>query len=165
MRGLLTQLGIAALPTEGISPGTEIQEALQKSLAQATIIIVLIGATTRFSRWVDTEIQLATQPTKSAPGAGLIGVVLPTHDDFSKPYYEPDLVPLRLHDRVQAEYAILRKWTDDPAEIVRWIQEADRRRWHYDSLPSIRAMMQLRQFPWSVEEARPRLFTPASQTS
>lgn len=110
---------------------------------------VLIGPETRYSKWVDKEIELATKPSKSGPGAGLIGVILPTHEDFPKPYYEPELVPLRLHDRIQAEYATLKKWTEDPAEVIRWIGDADRRRHQYDATPSMRAMLDLRRFPWA----------------
>ena len=150
MGNLITELGAAILPRdESNLMGADIKGNLRGRLMQATMIIVLIGSTTRFSRWVDIEIEFSTKPTKEGPGAGLIGVVLPTHDDFSKPYYEPELVPLRLHDRILAEYAILRKWSDDPLEVADWLSEADRRRHQYDSTPSIRALIELRHFPWS----------------
>ena len=59
----------------------------------------------------------------------------------------------------QTEYAILKKWTEDAATVRCWIDEAERRRKHYDSIPSIGAMLQLRSFAWA-EEADSR--TPDS---
>lgn len=155
MRGVLQQVGVAvSLADEGglasVAPDT-----LREELKRATITIVLIGPTTRLSRWVDREIELSTRPTKGSPGAGLIGVVLPTHDDFPKPYYEPESVPLRLHDRIQAEYAVLKKWSTDPAEVARWLVEAERRRRQYDPTPSVRALLELRSFAFS-DDADPR---------
>jgi MTH538 TIR-like domain (DUF1863) len=132
--------------------GSVILDHLRQQATGATITIVLIGPATRFSHWVDQEIEVSTKPTKSGPGAGLVGVILPHHEDYSKPYYDPEHVPLRLHDRILAEYAILRKWTDDPSEIARWLTETDRRRCQYDPTPSVRALMDLRRFPWSEPE-------------
>ncbi len=150
LRELLTNAGLTVLSGDEQAPAVAVvRDATEEQAAQATTNIVLIGPNTRFSKWVDAEIELATKPSKSGPGAGLIGVVLPTHDDYTKPYYEPELVPLRLHDRIQGEYATLKKWSNDPKEITQWIADADRRRHRYDATPSVRALLELRHFPWS----------------
>jgi hypothetical protein len=96
---------------------------------------------------VDREIELGTESREDGPGAGLVGVILPPHDDFSRPYYDPENVPVRLHDLVQNEYAILRKWSENPDEIRPWLEEAERRRRHCPE-PSLGASAQLYRFAW-----------------
>ena len=134
---------------------------LREALLTATHTLVLIGPTTRQSRWVDREIELSTEVRDDGPGASLIGVILPAHADFSQPYYDPENVPLRLHDLVQNEYAIVRKWSDNPEEIRRWLEEAGCRRQSSHPQPSLRAAAAIYRFAWdeTVDESRPNLET------
>ena len=69
---------------------------------------------------------------ENGPGAGLIGVILPYHDDFDRPYYEPELVPLRLHDFIEQKVAIIGEYEEDhvaqpenssPVEVLRYLME------------------------------------------
>src|SRR5688500_17034189 len=92
-------------PESLLKGGENWADQLREAIRTSTHVCVLVGANTRRSKWVDREIELSTEPSDSRPGAALVGVILPTHDDFSLPYYEPEKVPLRLHDLVQSEYA------------------------------------------------------------
>jgi TIR domain len=78
-----------------IAPGDNYLEKVKPALETCTHIVVLVSPLTRDSRWVDMEMEVAMATRENGPGAGLIGVILPNHDDFKRPYYEPELVPLR----------------------------------------------------------------------
>lgn len=144
----------SGLPLEKVGP-----EAVREAILASSHTLVLIGPTTRFSRWVDREIELSTEPREEGPGAGLVGVILPEHEDFSRPYYDPANVPIRLHDLIQSEYALIRKWSEQPEEIQRWIEEAGRRRFCVGPEPSLGAAAQIYRFGWdeSLDKARPGL--------
>lgn len=139
-----------------LTPGEDFEARLRESIGTATHTLVLIGPQTRFSRWVDREIEQSIEAREDAPGAALIGVILPIHEDFPRPYYDPENVPLRLHDSIQNEYAIIKKWSEDPAEIRQWLDEADRRRNRYCPEPSLGAAAQLYRFPWDEGVDAPR---------
>jgi hypothetical protein len=130
---------------------------LRDCALRSTHTVVLIGPATRLSKWVDREIAVSTESREEGPGAGLIGVILPHHEDFSRPYYDPQNVPLRLHDLVESEYAIVRKWSEKPEEVVRWLEDAARRREFFRPEPSLGAAAQIYRFSWSaeVDESRP----------
>jgi len=65
--------------------GEDFEAQLRESIGTATHTIVLVGPQTRFSRWVDREIEQSTESREDAPGAALVGVILPSHEDFSRP--------------------------------------------------------------------------------
>jgi hypothetical protein len=139
-----------------LKPGEDFEARLRESIGTATHTVVLIGPQTRFSHWVDREIEHSTESREDAPGAALIGVILPSHEDFSRPYYDPENVPLRLHDSIQNDYAIAKKWSEDPAEIGRWLDEAEKRRHRYSPEPSLGAAAQLYRFSWDEAVDAPR---------
>lgn len=134
-----------------LEPGEEFQRRLREAIHQTTHSLVLIGPRTRLSKWVDCEIELSTESRDDGPGAGVIGVILPSHEDFSRPYYDPENVPVRLHDLIQNEYAILRKWTESPDELSRWLEDAERRRYRHRPEPSLGAAARLYRFAWDAK--------------
>lgn len=134
-----------------MEPSKEFQHSLREAISQTTHTLVLIGPQTRLSKWVDREIELSTESRDDGPGAGVVGIVLPSHEDYSRPYYDPDNIPVRLHDLIQNEYAILRKWTDRPDELRHWLAEAERRRRHHRPEPSLGAAAQLYRFSWDAK--------------
>lgn len=134
-----------------LEPGDEFPRRLQEAILETTHILVLIGPRTRLSQWVDREIELSTESREDGPGAGVVGLILPSHEDFSRPYYDPENIPVRLHDLVQNDYAILRKWTESPDELSRWLDEAERRRYRHRPEPSLGAAVQLRRFSWDAK--------------
>lgn len=151
-----------------VPSGAEWGEALRDALIRADVTVVLLGPRTRDSRWVDFEIQHSTaarsteviqakgQAIQSSvlsawgiqPGAGLVGIILPDHPDFSKPYYDPENVPVRLHDLVQQEYAIIKKWTYDAGLIAGWLLDAVGRRRYRHPERTPRLVEALTSFSW-----------------
>jgi hypothetical protein len=155
---LLGNTGIKTCnPQTALQPGQNIERSLREMILAATHILVLIGPTTRLSKWVDREIELSTEARENAPSAGLIGVLLESHEDFSRPYYDPGNIPLRLHDLIQSEYAIIRKWSEKPEEVSRWLDDATTRRHYFRSETSLRAAAEIYRFSWdrAVDESRP----------
>lgn len=134
----------------------DVREQVESALTHCSVVVVLIGPNTRSSRWVDLEISLATEPRIGQPGAGLLGIILPEHEDFAKPYYGPDNVPLRLHDRIVWEYAIVRKWTVAPSMVEKWLTDVERRRYHFRSATNFSVLQTLREFPWNDDIDSPR---------
>lgn len=149
-------LALSNPPPAPPSAGAE-TDRLREAMLGATHTLVLIGPTTRKSRFVDREIELSTEARASEPGAALVGVLLPDHADFKRPYYEPENVPLRLHDLVHSGYAILRRWSDKPEDWFRWLDESARRRFSARPEPSLRAAAALYRFGWdpSLDVSRP----------
>jgi hypothetical protein len=133
--------------------GDSLTEAARQSLQDCGWLIVLLSNDTKDSAIIDMEISVATQPkfalrsldTSEPSSAGLIGVILPVHDDFSKPYYDPPNVPLRLHDRVLWEYGIMKKWTEDSETIATWLEEANQRRQQFKPAATLPIEMQLKR--------------------
>ncbi|MGB0127788.1 MAG: TIR domain-containing protein [Rhodocyclaceae bacterium] len=150
--GLLQGVGVPVCNAGQPETGEGIRDQLQELILQATHLLVLVGPRTRLSKFVDQEIELSTERRENGnPGAGVIGIILPSHPDYDRPYYEPENIPLRLHDLIESEYAILRKWTDNPDELRRWIDEADRRRGYRQPELSLRAAAQIYRFGWDSE--------------
>jgi hypothetical protein len=154
-------LAKAGLPHTKTAPpvGVSWADWTSDTAKNATHTLVLVGSHTRLSRWVDREIELSTECRDTGPGAALIGLILPTHEDFKRPYYDPEHVPLRLHDLVQTDYALVRKWSGKPEEIRQWLEDAEKRRHYRRPEPSLGAAAQLYRFAWdaAVDEARGHL--------
>ena len=138
-------------------PGESFEASLRQAILGASHTLVLVGPGTRRSRRVDHEIELSTERRAGGPAARVIGVILPNHPDFRQPYYEPDHVPVRLHDLVQSEHALIRKWSEQSGDVVRWLEDATRRRTARPMEPSLAAVAELYHFPWdeTVDEPRP----------
>ena len=144
----LAKAGLEYLDPTTLNAGEDWSQWIQNAAQTATHTLVLIGPRTRLSTWVDQEIELSTRCRENGPGAALIGVILPHHEDFGQPYYEPENVPLRLHDLIQSGYALLRKWSDEPEVIRDWLTEAGQRRQHRRPEPSLRAAAQIYRYLW-----------------
>lgn len=159
-RTLLEPLGYSAFTCFDIpsDQGPDIADKVESVLTHCSLVVVLVGPKTRLSRWVDMEIDLGLSPRIGQPAAGLLGIILPEHEDFSKPYYEPESVPARLHDRVRWEYALLRKWTDNTQAIREWLQDAEKRRRHFRPTVNYKVQLALRSHPWDESADMPRPF-------
>ena len=129
MRTLLEKQGLKVLQAASTANADHLERDANLSLiAKASVVFVLIGPQTRASKSVDQQVEVALVHATSSPPAGLVAVILPNHIDFSLPFYDPQNVPLRIHDHVSRESAILRKFSLDPDVILSWIEEASRRR-------------------------------------
>lgn len=150
---LLAELQIQAwnLNTQ-VAPEEAYIDKAKSALESCSHIFVLIGPVTKESQWVDMEMEVAMSASETSPGASLIGIILPHHDDFNRPYYEPELVPMRLHDFVRQDAALIKKWSENIDDIRSWINESGRfgssiRR----SRPSLSTLKFIRENAWSNE--------------
>ncbi len=76
------------------------QQIRDNFIADATVTVVLIGFCTWQRKHVDWEVGSSLRDTRRNPRCGLLGILLPTHPDFSQQTYRPALIPPRLWDNV-----------------------------------------------------------------
>jgi hypothetical protein len=93
-------------------------------IQDATVTIVLIGAETWKRRHVDWEISASLRNTKLKNRCGLLGILLPTHPNFSNAQYDRGIIPPRLHDNVVAGYAQIYNWSTNVSPLRDWIENA-----------------------------------------
>ena len=160
-RALTAPHNVRLSGSHDIAAEANIADDVREALASCDIVVVLIGPTTQHSRWVDMEMELAIAPRSNGPTAGLLGIILPEHPDFAKPYYDPKNVPPRLHDRVHWEYGLIRKWTEDFDLVLQWLKEADRRRRQYRPAVNYSAIQALQRREWDDSADSPREFLKA----
>ena len=99
----------------------------------ATVTVVLVGKCTWQRKHVDWEIGSSLRATKLNPRCGLLGILLPSHQNYSNyynPHYNPQLLPPRLADNLNGDnsYAKLYNWTENRYSIYEWIHTAFERR-------------------------------------
>ena len=99
------------------------QKIRDQYIADATVIIVLIGQQTWQRKYVDWEIYSGLRDTKNNPRCGLLGIFLPSYTNGFYPY----TIPPRLYDNFD-KYAKLYNWSDNPSKVSSWIDEAFKNR-------------------------------------
>lgn len=97
-------------------------------LSDSTVTIVLIGKETWKRKYVDWEISSSIRDTKNSSRSGLLGIFLPTHPDYEKEKYNPYIMPPRLYDNAECGFAVLHDWSENPATIQKWIDDAFNRK-------------------------------------
>lgn len=111
-----------------ISPDSSIKRTKvlirERLLRDTTVTVVLVGADTWKRKHTDWEISASISDTNLYARSGLVGILLPTHPDYSKNKVNPFTIPPRLHDNIEHRYAKLYKWTEDPLKIQEWIHES-----------------------------------------
>lgn len=116
----------------------------------ATVTFALVGPTTRFSKAVDSQIEAALKGTSEQAPTALVAIILPEHEDYSAPFYEPENISPRIHDQVSRESAVLRKWSKKKSAIAEWIEEALRRRVRFPAPSfSFSTLSELKSFAWN----------------
>lgn len=108
-----------------------IKRLIQKEyLSDTSVLVVLIGPKTWGRKHVDWEISAALDARVGDHAAGLMGLILPTHDSYYRTKYDPNLVPPRLVDNQESGYAKIYNWTEDVQLMQRYVQTAfeDRKR-------------------------------------
>ncbi|EHQ43938.1 TIR domain-containing protein [Myroides odoratus] len=120
-----------------------IKQLIQKGfLADTTVLIVLIGPNTKYRKHIDWEISGALNPKVGDKCAGILGILLPTHPDFKKETYHSSLIPARLSDNLESDYAIIRDWTYDRVKMQEYIELAfEKRNTNYDARDNSRLQM------------------------
>jgi len=99
-----------------------------KYLRDSTVTVVLIGNETWKRKHVDWEISSSLRQTAYNSRNGLIGILLPTHQDYSKGQFYKNNIPQRLAMNIDNGFAKIYDWSNNPYEIQQWIYEAFQRR-------------------------------------
>jgi len=97
-------------------------------IKDSTVTIVLIGKETWKRKHIDWEIATSLVNGSKNKRNGLIGILLPSRDDYSKVNYDKCTIPPRLHDNVTCGYAKVYDWSYDVDFIKQIIHEAFNRR-------------------------------------
>ena len=108
------------------------QKIRDEFILDATVTVVLIGQCTWQRKHIDWEIGSSLRDTKKNSRCGLLGILLPTHDDFERETYRSSLIPPRLADNCGGEdafgaiYDWPKPWNTD--SVRNWIHYAFQRR-------------------------------------
>lgn len=102
-----------------------IKRLIQSSdyLRDASVCIVLVWQDTYKRKHIDWEISWALDK-KLSGYSWMIGICLPTHNDYLKTNYKEDIVPPRLVANLKSWYAKFYDWTNDSEKIKKYIEEA-----------------------------------------
>ena len=97
-------------------------------LRDTSVLILLVGTETKNRKHVDWEIASSIRKTKHSSRSGLIGLLLPSRDDFKSKCFTRNTIPPRLYDNQQCGFAKIYNWSTDPDFIHRIIHQAFLRR-------------------------------------
>ena len=101
-------------------------------IADATVLLVLIGRYTWSRRFVDWEIGSALNKSKNNSRCGVLGIVLPDHPHYGKSRLNPNFLPQRLAANFNGAdpYVRLYDWPGDGSlSVIRdWVHTAFLRR-------------------------------------
>jgi hypothetical protein len=104
------------------------QKIRDEFIRNASVTVVLIGSETWKRKHVDWEISSSIRDTKLNSRTGLLGIFLPTHSNYDKDKYSKGIIPPRLSDNVDCNFAKLYDWNTDPNIVQNWIHKAFNRR-------------------------------------
>ncbi|MEL7122564.1 MAG: TIR domain-containing protein [Bacteroidota bacterium] len=94
----------------------------EKCLFDINIIVILLGQDTWRSAELDWLINSGLN-SKNKTKSAILGICLPTRDDFGKGRYSKSTIPPRLHDNVRSNYAEIRDFREEPVLIKKWIND------------------------------------------
>jgi hypothetical protein len=97
-------------------------------IKDSTVTIVLIGEETWKRKHIDWEIATSLVNGSVNKRNGLIGILLPSRDDYNTGKFSPCTIPPRLYDNVKNGYAKIYDWSYDVNFIKKIIDEAFNRR-------------------------------------
>lgn len=90
------------------------KQLIQKGfLHDTTVLILLLSNKTKCRKHVDWEISGALNYKVGDSYAGLLGLLLPSHDDFGNGQCTYSNIPDRLADNFKSGYAVVRDYTTD----------------------------------------------------
>ena len=111
------------------------QKIRDEYLSDTTVTIVLIGAETWKRKYIDWEISSSIRDTEKNPRSGLIGIILPTYPRNDIQHYNKHTIPPRLADNIDCKFAKIYNWTENPIELMKWIEDAFQNRNNPNCLP------------------------------
>lgn len=108
------------------------QKIRDEFIADATVTVVLVGNCTWQRKHVDWEISSSLRATKNNSRCGLVGILLPCHENHGNKSINPRRLPLKLALNLTGDdpYAKIYKWPSGPSskKFRGWIHEAFLRR-------------------------------------
>ena len=93
------------------------QQIREDFLSDSTVTIVLIGEETWKRKYVDWEISASIRNTQKNPRSGLIGIILPSHPNYTTEKYTSNIIPPRLFDNDKCGFAKIYNWSENPVAI------------------------------------------------
>jgi hypothetical protein len=119
------------------------KQLIQKGfLHDTTVLIVLLSNKTKCRKHVDWEISGALNYKVGDSYAGLLGLLLPTHDDYGSGQCTYSKIPDRLADNLKEKYAVVRDYTTDRKKLQEYIEESyNSRKTQADKRVNSRAQM------------------------
>lgn len=101
------------------------KQLIQKGyLSDTTVLVVLIGPKTKCRKHVDWEISGALNYKVGESYSGLLGLLLPEHDDYERGRTTYLKIPDRLADNFKSGYAVIRDYTTDRKKLQEYIELA-----------------------------------------
>jgi hypothetical protein len=105
------------------------QRIREENLRDSTVTVVLVGQNTWRRKYVDWEIYSSLRTTPSKLRSGLLGILLPTRQDYKTGECQPCTVPPRLYDNCLKNnnpepFALVYDWIEKPQYIQQWIDRA-----------------------------------------
>ncbi|CAM1342397.1 TIR domain-containing protein [Tenacibaculum amylolyticum] len=105
------------------------KQLIQKEyLKETTVLVVLVGPKTKCRKHVDWEISGALNYKVGNLYSGLVGILLPEHPDYKRPFYNDYNIPERLLTNVKTGYAKIHNWTTNESEMMEIINDTFYRR-------------------------------------
>lgn len=102
-----------------------VKQLIQKGyLSDTTVLVVLIGPKTKCRKHVDWEISGALNYKVGGSYAGLLGLLLPEHDDFGTGKGTYSKMPDRLADNFKSGYAVIVDYPTDRKKLQEYIELA-----------------------------------------
>lgn len=102
-----------------------VKQLIQKEyLHDTTVLVVLIGPKTKCRKHVDWEISGALNFKVGDSYAGLLGLILPEHDDYGSGKATYSKIPERLADNFRTGYAVVIDYTTDRKKLQEYIELA-----------------------------------------
>lgn len=102
-----------------------VKQLIQKEyLHDTTVLVVLIGPKTKCRKHVDWEISGALNFKVGDSYAGLLGLILPEHDDYGSGKATYSKMPERLADNFRTGYAVVIDYTTDRKKLQEYIELA-----------------------------------------
>jgi hypothetical protein len=136
-------------------------DGLTPDLSSTAVTVVLVGAQTWRSKWVDWSVAASLRPRGASHGArasaGLVGILLPSyripdgltgslHDCLRvsvprRRRYAPNNLPPRLMDQVDRGFASVHPFPSGDVELADWLDTAAIRRAAAPAPRDLRALM------------------------
>ncbi|MBQ6219698.1 MAG: TIR domain-containing protein [Methanosphaera sp.] len=104
-------------------------DELRKTASENNVFIVLVGNETYKSRNVDWEIDFGLHEN-----ACMLGLCLPTNDDYLKKDYNPKIIPEKLATNIYAGYAGYFDWTENYDNLEQYIDISLNKKMHKHAL-------------------------------